>query len=238
MIYVYVDGKRMAYLQTLLQANSLVDSRDLQKGDTLILPVLDKQVRELPLQKGKLKLNKVEGLVLFLPFPYAFVQENNTVFYYMRDAQITQDNAYLTAIGLVSYIAELPIDLLQITVDVLGYGICGKAICECLQASHIKYRIIRRVQEEASQIDMESYKEMKKGAILVNTAPMRYLQDNELGKNEIQYIIDISSEKVFPKSLYEKGISVLYPGSLPNRYAPYSAACILYAYVKGRLDER
>lgn len=237
MIYVYVDGKRMAYLQSLLNAQSLLNIEDLQKGDTLILPVIDKHSRELPLQKGKLRLNKLEGITLFVPFPYAFVQERYTVYYYMRDLEIVQKNAYLTALGFTSYIADLPIDLLDICIDVIGYGICGKAICDALDAMHIRNRIIRRKAINENEIDMESYKGMRKSSLLVNTAPVNYLGLNDLGEN-VKCIIDISSERVFPKSLINKGIEVLYPGSLPNRYAPYSAACILYDYMKGKINER
>lgn len=237
MVYVYVDSLRMAYVQNILDATTLSGPNDIKKGDTIIFPVLDKNQRILPLKKGNLKLETLENCKIFLPFPYSFFKENNEVHYYMRDEQLIKNNATLTAMGLISYLGTLNISLKDSHFDVIGYGMCGKAIVALLKAMNLNYSIIRHQDVDNSDVNMytmEKYHTAEKGNVIINTAPYNSLSQDDFINCHTSYIIDISSEKCFRSEELPKNINLIYPGSLPNKYFAYSSATLIADFVKGR----
>lgn len=237
MVYVYVDSLRMAYIQNILDANTLSDPSEIKKGDTIIFPILNKDQRILPLKKGNLKLAALEQCKLFLPFPYSFFKENNEVFYYMRDEKLIKYNASLTAAGLISYLGTLDISLKDSHFDVIGYGKCGEAIISMLKAMNLSYSIIRHqntVKADANIYTIEDYRTMKKGDIIINTAPYNLLTKADFNNCNTSYVIDISSERCFKADALPENINVIYPGSLPNKYFAYSSAKLIADFVKGR----
>lgn len=238
MIYVYVDSKRMAYLKYLLNAKGLEDSNELLPGDTIVFPILDRNKRQLPLKKGKLNLNQLSGYNLFFPFPYSFIKESNNVFYYMKDKTLIQKNALLTANGILAYLSDLPISIFATQIDVIGYGFCGKEIVKVLNNCGIKLRVIQREKTCDSFLNKEEYLISEKSEIIVNTAPINYFEEGIINCNQTKYIIDISSEHCIDKNLMEQGIHVIYPGPLPSIYSPYSAAYLIYEYMKGKGYEK
>lgn len=241
MVYVYVDSLRMAYIQNELKANTLSDPDEIKKGDTIIFPVLKKNQRSLQLKKGTLRLSQIEGCILFLPFSYTFVKENNKVYYYMRDDFIIKENAKLTALGLLAYLGSLPISLKDIHFDVIGYGKCGTAIVKLLNAMGYAYTIVRHNEVDAIDekiCSIDQYKRSKKGAIIINTAPYHTLTKDDFANDEVKYLIDISSERCFKESDVPKQCNLLYPGSLPNQYFAYSSAALIADYVKGKENEK
>lgn len=237
MVYVFVDSIRMAYVQNILNANTLSDPTKIKAGDTIIFPIIDKNKRDIPLKKGKLKLASLENCKLFLPFPYPYFKENNEVFYYMRDEQLAYSNAFLTAAGLMSFLGTLNLSLKDTSFDVIGYGKCGKAIVSILKAMHLKYSIIRYSEIDSDDTDIYSindYKQAEKGDVIINTAPYNELRKEDFINCHTSYIIDISSEKCFKQAFLPEHITLIYPGSLPNKYFAYSSAKLIADFVKGR----
>ena len=231
MIYVYVNGKRMAYLQQKLNAAVLSDASIIEAGDTLVLPILKRNKKEIPLRNKTLSLSKLHGLKLYLPFPHPLIPEDNEFFYYMRDEELVLENANLTALGLLFYLTQHAISLYDIKIDILGGGKCGQALAKLLDYLHVDYRVIHKNRE----IDMETYRSLKKGDIIVNTAPVCYLEIKDLKNQPTQFVLDISSEKCFNKQLQASGVEIIYPGSLPEKYFPCSGADLIFEYM-GRVN--
>lgn len=238
MIFVYVDSLRMAYVQNNLNAATLLDVESVQENDTIIFPVLNKTNRKIPLKKGFLNLSSLENVNLFLPFSYPFFKENNNVFYYMQDEELVKANAKLTAGGLLALLGTLPIVLQEAVFDVVGFGKCGQAITSLLQSMQLKVRVIRRESEDESQISLSQYATMKKGNIVINTAPDNVFENMSLKDENIDYVIDISSKRCIKKEMLAQTCELIYPGSLPNKYFPYSAAKLISDYVKGKGYEK
>lgn len=236
MVYVYVDSLRMAYVQNELKAHTLSDPDEIKDNDTIIFPILKKNQRSLILKNGTLTLSKIENCKLFLPFPYSFFKENNDVYYYMQDEVLAYENAKLTAAGILAYLGSLPISIFNMHFDIIGYGRCGKAIAELLEAMQLQYKIIRhdQIEENTKQVHIDTYLKGTKGDILINTAPCRLLNKQDLKEKETQYLIDISSEKCYQQEHLPEHCLLVYPGSLPNKYFAYSSAALITNYVKGR----
>lgn len=234
MIYVYINSKRMAYVGNMLNAICLHEEKQLQEQDVLILPVINENQRTLPLQKGMLHLDKLHHITIFIPNINRYIQEDNNVYYYMRDEEVAKKNAYLTAAGMLSFLLEREYDYQEIVVDVIGYGKCGKAIYELLKAMKMQVRMIRR-EAFYPFISMNEYRNMKKGNVIINTSPYNECKKEDF--NDTCCIIDISSEKCFSKDWEDEKMNIIYPGSLPNMYAPYSCAKLIADYVKGKCYE-
>ncbi len=234
MIYVYINSKRMAYVGNMLDAICLHDEKQLQKDDVLVLPPIMENQRTLPLQKGALHLDLLHHMKIFIPNVNRYLQEDNDVYYYMRDDEIAMDNAQLTAAGMLCFLLEQEYAFKDVCIDVIGYGRCGKAIYELFVAMKMNVRVIRR---EASDpfISMNEYRKGTKGNIIINTSPYQECKKEDFTTHCT--IIDISSEKCFPKAWEDEKIRVIYPGSLPNIYAPYSSAKLIAEYVKGKCYE-
>ena len=72
--------------------------------------------------------------------------------YYMQDEQVIDENAILTAEGVLHLlITSVEKSLYDIDVDVIGFGHCGKAIVKMLDNLDVKVRIVRRSCEETER---------------------------------------------------------------------------------------
>lgn len=236
MIYVYVNSKRMAYLQQKIGAAVLSDESSLEKDDTIVLPILSNKLTSIPLIKSFLKLSTLHQLKIFLPFPHPLIPNDNTFFYYMKDEQLVTNNADLTALGLLFYLTQHALSLYEIQIDIIGGGKCGKALANLLFLLGVEYRIIHHLGEDNDSI--EAYKKQNKGEVIVNTAPVCYLSLENLQESNTKWIIDISSEKCYPKSLEKSGVEIIHPGSLPEKYFPCSGADLICNFMRRVLDEK
>lgn len=237
MIYVYVNSKRMAYLRRLLNANELNDEKLLKEEDCLIFPPIRENERILPLKNGELNLAALHHMKIFIPFVNQYLQEDNDVHYYMRIEKVVKQNAKLTAAGILAFLLNLEMNFMEWNVDVIGYGHCGKAIYELLSAMGVNVRVIRREKNEFANCTIYEYKKMKKGNIVINTSPSNPFETDEFWGDTL-YLMDISSEKCFPKAWENDVMKVIYPGSLPDQYAPFSSAALIAQYVRSVYDER
>lgn len=233
MIYIYVNSLRMAYLQRLLKAKTLEDVSLLQRGDTIILPILNQRERKIPLRKGKLTLSALKGYRIFMPFPYEFISEHNEVYYYLRDEKVKERNASLTAMGMLSFLGTIPITFHQNDFDVIGIGYCGSKITSLLQTLGCKVKMISHSRREDS-ISYDHYHEIKKADIIINTAPIWLFEKDDF--YDTRAIIDLSSEKCV--KCVQSDVEILYPGSLPEKYFPYASAAVIYDYIMEVLNEK
>mgnify|MGYP003318542980 CR=1 FL=1 len=100
---------------------------------------------------------------------------------------------------------------------------------------NIKYRFIYYKKIENGILNSE-YK--KKGNMIINTAPICILNENDINLYNVDYILDISSEKCMKKLQGKIASQIIFPGSLPELYYSSDAAYLIANFVWRNLHER
>lgn len=216
MKYVYVNSKRMEYIKQQLNALSYCGNETLT-NDILVLPFIDDELTKI------LETRKIYNCDIFVPFITTIFDVSNRVHPYMEDVEVVRRNADLTAIGLFIYMNTLALSNMT-TVDIIGSGVCANATYQLFNMLNIEVRLISR-SDKKGYIPLARYKNIKKSELIINTA-IKYV---DIGNLEgCTTIIDISTNRVIPK---KDKVNVIYPGSLPNRYTPYSSAIIITDFI-------
>lgn len=159
---------------------------------------------------------------------------------FMEDAVVTEENAVATAEGSIAVlINQSPYNIDEAKIIVTGYGCCGKAIAERLQALGARVTVLARrkeVRKEAKQagfyaVDFAFGPEEAMGAaMVVNTVPAPVVTRNiirELPRDA--YILDIASGEGGTDfaCAHEFGIRAEHVLGIPGKYAPKESAYIL-----------
>lgn len=177
--------------------------------------------------------------VLFAGIPQAFLKEFPKVHYYMLDSYVQQRNAIYTAEGTLFLLIDNTGKCIQdLSVDVIGYGTCGKEIVKWLQALQIKTRVIRReCVEDAMFYSVASYMKMQCGDVIINTSVSPLIDHNLMCSwDHKPLIIDIATPDVIDYDTALKlGIRVIKAGNLPNMVAYESGGALIGEYVRGKL---
>lgn len=225
--------------------NEFTDFDRFDGADALILPVkgltstgsLYASGKELALPASFWDCMKETPI--FTGIRQAFLKEFPYVYYYMEDETVQEQNAVYTAEGTLFLLIDNTGKCIQdVTVDVIGYGRCGKEIVKWLNALNVKTRIIRRSCEvDETFCDVNTYRTLQCGDVIINTA-VSSLIDHDLlcSWDHKPLIIDIATPDVIDYDTALKlGIRVIKAGNLPNMVAYVSAGALIADYVRGKL---
>ena len=225
-----------------------------KESDLLALPLLDALI--LPVKgidaDGYLKMDDTR---VHVPSMFWTIQKDVKVFsgipceylqrlvqekdYYMKDQHVIEENAVLTAEGVLHLlITSISKSLYDIQVDVVGYGNCGKAIYQMLKNLDVNVRVIRReCSEDAVFQKLSSWDQC---ADVIVTTSIQKVIDEERMKHwkKTPLIIDIATPDVVDiAAAKRRGIKVIKAGNLPGRFCAESAGRIIADYVRGKLNK-
>ncbi|RGB59422.1 hypothetical protein [Absiella sp. AM10-20] len=248
---VVCSDDRMRYVCKSLHMEMEIIAID-EDSDFLTLPRLDAII--LPVKgiddEGYMKL--YDSLV-HVPSMFWQIQKDMIIFsgmetsyisalpmkkyYYMKDTTVIDENAILTAEGILHLlITSLAKSLYDIQIDIIGYGHCGKAIYRMLKSLDVKVRVIRRdCIEDDTFMTIKHWKQC--GDVIINTS-IEKLMDADLMRSwkNAPLIIDIATPDVVDKQCAkELGIPYQKEGNLPGRFCAESAGKIIADYVRGKL---
>lgn len=182
---------------------------------------------------------QMKHVPIFTGIPQAYVKEFPCVYYYMQDEAVRRANAGYTAEGTLFLLIDNTGKAIQEqTVDVIGYGMCGKEIVTWLQALQIKTRVIRRDCETKDGFyTCKQYQNMQCGDVIINTSISPLLDQSLMSSwDKKPLIIDIATPDVIDyNAAMRLGIRVIKAGNLPNMVAYESAGRLIAQYVRGKL---
>lgn len=159
--------------------------------------------------------------------------------YYMHSPDLIARNARYTAEGVLLLLMDnTQHSILDMQVDIIGYGACGKEIAMWLQSLGVRCRIIRRsCEEDDTTVSINTWKQVACGDVIINTAPA-FLIDQELMStwDKKPLIIDIATGDVMDYPFAANvGIRIIKAGNLPNMVAHISGGNAIANYVRGVL---
>ena len=263
-IAVFVSDKRMKYLAelfmkdhhslTLISNKAQFEPVSSRKFDRIILPVqginihgeifLDKE----PVQIMEFLKNQSEDCTIYTGNHHELFDVCQAEkCYLLEDASVNEKNAVLTAEGVLDCIIRNSENGIRETrVDVIGYGVCGKALVKMLADLKCPVKIVstRALNGEfidGKYVETLYYPQYKMDCdVLVNTAPCCMINCKMIqsAKNK-PLIIDIATNGAGVEAKAQKCslIRYEYMPSIPGRYSPKSAALVLYEAIrKGELN--
>lgn len=218
------------------------------QADALIFPVHGvSNCGEIKTAKGMVSIpystwENYRHKPIFIGTNSAFFKNFQCVYNYMKFDSLKQINAYYTAEGVLYLILDnTSKSLKDLTVDVIGYGLCGKEIVSLLNQLQVNTRIIRRnCKEENNFISIQTYHKLEPADVIVYTAIGPLFQDSLLlNWKKRPFIIDISSETVLNESFLKRcGIRYLKAKSLPSMIAYESAGNAIANSIKEVLYDK
>lgn len=179
-----------------------------------------------------------KNMLVFCGMRNAYLeQEIQPKQYYMEDQEVISANAVLTAEGVLNQlIGCICKSLYDIQVDVIGYGNCGKVICDMLSNLHVDVRAVRRECENTgSFIRIDDWKEC--GDVIINTSHQKLMDEKRMSSwKKKPVILDIATPDVIDLTAAKAlGIRVIKAGNLPGRFACISAGNIIADHIRGKL---
>lgn len=203
---VYQDLKKEGYLRM---------DQEIIAGDVYILPP---------------SLNKERFILQYPSLENKKIIEGKE-YYLESDLQI---NAKYTAQATLSVLLSLiQRDMQHISVDIIGYGRCGKAIYELLNKIGIQTRIITRQLLEG--IYCHGYEQYKASEIVINTQDDICFNVNAF--EECTLILDIASNQTFHEDIISSSRYYQLKG-LPSKYVLNDAANLLKKAIWRYFDEK
>lgn len=140
-------------------------------------------------------------------------------------------NSKLTAEGVLYLLLDNTNQgLLDLKVDLIGYGNSGKAIYELLKKIGVEVRVIRRIVNEESHhfISVEEYLTLKPNPIIINTSITNIIDDLMIRKMDENLIINIVRSSTFNDVLLrQRHCRIVHAGPLPAMFSPLSASNVL-----------
>ena len=181
-----------------------VEFFDMLKADgTIICGNMTPKIKELPFRK--IDLNSYETFI--------------------------QANSKLTAEGVLFLLLDHTNQgLLDLDVDLIGYGHSGKAIYDLLKKVGIKVRVIRRtVMEDSNEfISVDEYLGLKPSSIIINTSITNIIDDLMIRKMDENLIINLVRSAAFNEVLLrQRRCRIVHAGPLPAMFSPQSAAHVM-----------
>lgn len=141
-------------------------------------------------------------------------------------------NARYTAEGVLFLLLDnTKKSLLDLEIDLIGYGRCGKIIYSLLKGLGCNVRVIRRVVDtkHADFISVDEYRYLKPKDIIINASRNNEIDDSMIRKMDDTLVINLVSNHIFNELLMKSRNSrVLHAGALPALMTPYSSARCLY----------
>lgn len=228
-----------------LLINEFTDFQKIAEIDALVLPVkgltstgsLYSSGKELYIPEAF--WSSIREKPIFTGIRPAFLKDFPNVYYYMEDDVLKQQNAVYTAEGTLYLMMDhTSKSIKDISVDVIGYGVCGKEIVRWLRALGIPYRIVRRSCEKSDTlISVEEYRKTACHEVIINTSISKVI-DRELLERWSQkpLIIDIATPDVIDyAAALSMGVRVIKAGNLPEMIAYESSGKCISEFVRGKL---
>lgn len=164
---------------------------------------------------------------------------NVEVDYYMNAEEVITQNAILTAEGVLNeLISHTCKSIYAITIDIVGYGHCGKAIYTMLKNLHTHVRVIRRDCVMSKEfLPIKEWKEC--GDVIIYTAPVQILDDAQIRSwSKTPLFLDISTPVLFhEEQIHRLHLNYYKISNLPGRFACISAGNIIADHIRRRLHE-
>ncbi len=168
------------------------------------------------------------------------MKHNIELIEYLQDEVLVTQNSLLTAEAILSLcISETNKSIFDSNILVLGYGNCGKKICELLKKLNVTPTIYTKKEEDYSIAENYGIKtsynlqDISEYDIIINTIPVNVLTNNDYNKISAQsFILDIVSKGVINHKLSKKlKLNTYIAPSLPGKYSPYTAAKVIFNYI-------
>lgn len=248
---VICSDDRMIQVADKLSANNVVykifseeDIKYFKQIHVLVLPVhgmnLDYQVK---MWKSYMTLPKSFFNETTIVFQGIMENKNpiikSRVFYYLEDESVKTKNAILTAEGVLKELIQHTCkSIYDVSIDLVGYGACGKAIVKMLNDLGVNVRVIRRNCNESKVFcSVDCWKIC--GDVIINTAPDKIVNVERLKSwNKVPLILDISNFDLFSeKDLEHSHINYYKLSNLPGYFSPISAGNIIADYIRRILYE-
>lgn len=141
--------------------------------------------------------------------------------YYQEEDMI--QNAFYTAQGVLKILlSKIQQDIRKISIDIIGYGRCGKAIYEYLKPMNPFTRVITR--QSLDDVNTSSYENYKPASIIINTQDNICFQNSLVAKCE--WIIDIASSSIFSSDTIQSS-HYIKAKALPSQYVLKDASKLL-----------
>lgn len=140
-------------------------------------------------------------------------------------------NSKLTAEGVLYLLLDNTNQgLLDLKIDLIGYGNSGKAIYDLLKKIGIEVRVIRRkvIEENIDFISVDEYLLVKPRPIIINTSLTNIIDDLMMKKMDENLIINIVRSASFNEVLLrQRHCRIVHAGPLPAMFSPLSASNVL-----------
>lgn len=140
-------------------------------------------------------------------------------------------NSKLTAEGVLFLLLDNTNQgLLDLKVDLIGYGHSGMEIYEILKKIGVEIRVIRRhlSEEKNGFITVETYQTLKPNPIIINTSITNIIDDLMIRKMDENLIINIVRNASFNEMLLrQRFCRIVHAGPLPALFSPMSASRVL-----------
>lgn len=140
-------------------------------------------------------------------------------------------NSKLTAEGVLYLLLDNTNQgLLDLKVDLIGYGNSGKAIYDLLTRIGVDVRVIRRKanEEDSNFISVDEYQTIKPNPVIINTSITNIIDDLMIRKMDENLIINIVRSSSFNEVLLrQRHCRIVHAGPLPAMFSPLSASTVL-----------
>lgn len=243
-ILLMLSDDRMKYLKNYLELNHDVEIFYNQETlnekqtcfDILVLPLVTFNGNSFLWKKQCILLdniNKSEKFCIVSAFSSKFPMQDK-VYAYLEDETFIKENAVLTALGILYYMLDLSKkSIFSQSVDILGYGECGKALSELLNKLNVQHRIIRRKSEKENEITYEIWEKSLCGDIIVQCTSFNMLEVKKHILEVSPIIIDICSQtNVNIQEFWNHGIIYVKTKSLPVLFTAESGAALIHNFMK------
>lgn len=218
----------------------------------MVLPVRGvNEQQEITMPSGEVLhfhrfLTMQESCVVFAGIPNKAIDAwHLPTIYLMEEETVIEENALLTAQGVLATIFQhIDQGIRELSVDVIGYGHCGRYIVEFLVGLGMKVRVVRRdVKSCHSLYQTISLEEWSRSTvvsdIVINTAPAKIIEAKQLHLwKHRPLLIDIASKPggIDEIACQNYGVKLVIVPSLPPIYTPVSAGKIFARAIEKEMN--
>ena len=208
------------------------------KIDVCVLPIHG--LRETDIRLSDMKQMKEDVMIFSGLYDAELNKHFHEICFYMQEESVIRENAILTAEGILNEILSYSArSIYDVSVDIIGYGYCGKAIYEMLKHLQMEVRVIRRsCRQEGDFLPLAKWDQPSD--IIIHTAVGEILNKERMEKWRTNPIIfDIATPQVIDLDYAkQKGIQVKKMKNIPAKYASITAGNIIYRLIRGKLCEK